>query len=66
MSLGIVQHSVAVGLTPTTTSTRPRRATGEAVAALLAAMVGMLTLAVVNQLTAAAPGFTAWVCGVAR
>jgi hypothetical protein len=42
------------------------RASGEAVAALIAAMIGMLTLAVVNQFTAASTTFNAWVHGVGK
>ncbi len=39
---------------------------GVAVAALLAAMLGMLTLAVVNVFTAASPAFNAWVHAVGK
>ena len=39
---------------------------GIAVAALLAGMLGMLTLAVVNVVTAASKPFTAWVHGVGK
>ena len=39
---------------------------GAAVAALLGAMFGMLTLAVVNVFTTASPGFTAWVHSVGK
>ena len=45
---------------------RPRRPSGEAVAALLAAAIGMLTLAAVNQFTAASPAFNTWVHGVGK
>lgn len=51
------------------TSERPTRSqvpTGVAVAALLSAMLGMLTLAVVNLFTFAAKGFNAWVHGVGK
>src|SRR5262249_52452302 len=40
--------------------------TGMAVAALMAAMLGMLTLAVVNMFTAASKGFNTWVHGVGK
>lgn len=39
---------------------------GVAVAALLGAMLGLLTLAVVNVFTAASQGFNAWVHGVGK
>ena len=39
---------------------------GVAVAALLSAMLGMLTLAVVNLFTAASKGFNAWVHAVGK
>jgi hypothetical protein len=39
---------------------------GVAVAALLGAMLGMLTLAVVNIFTTASTGFNAWVHGVGK
>jgi len=39
---------------------------GEAVAALMAAMIGMLTLAAVNQGTDIWPAFNAWVHGVGK
>lgn len=39
---------------------------GVAVAALMAAMLGMLTLAVVNLFTAASKGFNTWVHGVGK
>lgn len=39
---------------------------GVAVAALMAAMLGMLTLAVVNVFTTASKGFNAWVHGVGK
>jgi hypothetical protein len=39
---------------------------GIAVAALLGAMIGMLTLAVVNVFTAASPGFNTWVHNVGK
>ncbi len=39
---------------------------GAAVAALLSAMLGMLTLAVVNVFTAASPAFNTWVHGIGK
>lgn len=48
------------------TPRRARTPSGVAVAALLAAMLGMLTLAVVNVFTTAAKGFNAWVHGVGK
>jgi len=39
---------------------------GVAVAALLSAMLGVLTLAAINQFTAASPGFNTWVHGVGK
>jgi hypothetical protein len=55
----------------TTVATRPgpKRAPlpiGGAGASLMAAMLGMLTLAVVNVFTAASKGFNAWVHGVGK
>jgi hypothetical protein len=41
-------------------------ASGIAVAALMAAMIGLLTLAVVNVFTAASPAFNGWVHGVGK
>ena len=57
---------MAVGVTIGTNSVRPSRATGEAVAALLAAMIGMLTLAGVNQAAALSAGFAAWLHGIGK
>ena len=45
---------------------RKRVASGVAVAALLAAMIGMLTLAGVNQFTAISTVFNTWVHGVGK
>ena len=45
---------------------KARVASGVAVAALLAAMIGMLTLAGVNQFTAISKVFNAWVHGVGK
>lgn len=67
MATGILEaKAVVAGVTVGTDSMRPRRATGEAVAALLAAAIGMLTLAVVNQFTAISPAFNTWVHGVGK
>lgn len=45
---------------------RSRVPGGAAVAALLSAMLGMLTLAVVNVFTAASPAFNTWVHGIGK
>jgi hypothetical protein len=49
-----------------TPPTRARIPGGIAVAALMGAMLGMLTLAVVNVLTAASPDFNKWVHDVGK
>jgi hypothetical protein len=55
------------GMTTMRVELKPaQRASGEAVAALLAAMIGMLALAVVNQFTAASAAFNTWVHGVGK
>lgn len=54
---------VEVAWTP---ATRERVPGGIAVAALMAAMLGMLTLAVVNVFTAASPDFNKWVHNVGK
>ncbi len=66
MTIDVLEVKVAGDVGVPTISTRPRRATGEAVAALMAAMIGMLTLAMVNQFTAISPGFNTWVHSVGR
>ena len=67
MSIGLLDaKSATAGATSGWDSPRPRRASGEAVAALLAAMIGMLALAVVNQLTALSPAFNTWVHGIGK
>lgn len=48
------------------TPARERVPAGVAVAALLSAMLGMLTLAVVNVFTTASVAFNAWVHGVGK
>ena len=55
--------NVEVAYTP---SRRGHLTDGVAVAALMAAVVGMLTLAVVNIFTAASKGFNAWVHSVGK
>jgi hypothetical protein len=45
---------------------RPLRPTGEAVAALLAAGIGMLTLALVNQIAELSEPFAAWLHGIGK
>ncbi len=55
--------SVEIAHTPSIRTPMPE---GVAVAALMAAMIGMLTLAVVNVFTAASKGFNAWVYSVGK
>ncbi len=55
--------NVEVAYTP---SRRGHLTDGVAVAALMAAVVGMLTLAVVNIFTAASKGFNAWVHSIGK
>lgn len=57
------EKQVEVAWTP---ASRERIPGGIAVAALIAAMVGMLTLAVVNAFTAGSPAFNAWVHSVGK
>jgi hypothetical protein len=65
MTTGLLQQeTLRAGIA--TDSVRPRRPTGEAVAALLGAAIGMLTLAIVNQITAGSPGFNTWVHGIGK
>jgi hypothetical protein len=67
MTTGLLEsRTIAVAAGMTTNSVRPTRPTGEAVAALLAAAIGMLTLAFVNQFTAASPAFNTWVHGIGK
>ena len=66
MSIGLRETRPGVSGETVATTSRPRRASGEAVAALLAAMIGMLVLALVNQFTAMSPGFNTWVHGVGK
>ena len=47
-------------------SERPQRPTGEAVAALLAAGIGMLALALVNQIAELSDPFAAWLHGIGK
>jgi hypothetical protein len=65
MTTGLLQREAMTGGIAAN-SVRPRRPTGEAVAALLAAAIGMLTLAIVNQITAGSPGFNTWVHAVGK
>jgi hypothetical protein len=60
------QKTVSAGETVARSYVRRHRPTGEAAAALLAAAIGMLTLAAVNQFTAISPGFNTWVHGVGK
>ncbi|HEX7788871.1 MAG TPA: hypothetical protein VF653_21830 [Methylomirabilota bacterium] len=57
------ERTVEVAWTP---SSRQRIPGGIAVAALMAAMVGMLTLALVNVFATASPAFNTWVHGVGK
>jgi hypothetical protein len=57
------QRNIEVVYSP---AARARVPEGVAVAALMAAAVGMLTLAVVNLFTAASKGFNAWVYSVGK
>jgi hypothetical protein len=57
------ERNVEVAMMPSTLERIPG---GIAVAALMAAMVGMLTLAVVNVFTAASKGFNVWVHEVGK
>lgn len=67
MTTGLMESkTTTMGVATTTNSVRPKRATGEAVAALLAAGIAMLTLAFVNQLTAMSDPFNAWVHGIGK
>jgi hypothetical protein len=59
-------RSVTVGTAAPGATMRARRPTGEAAAALLAAGISMLTLALVNQITAGSPAFNTWVHGVGK
>ena len=65
MATGLLDsRTVAVGVAPTRDVGRTLRPTGEAVAALLAAAVGMLTLALVNQVAAVSAAVTTWLQGI--
>ncbi len=67
MSTTVIEsRSVVTGAIDGGYAARPRRPTGEAVAALLAAAIGMLTLAFVNQFTAGSPAFNTWVHGIGK
>ena len=67
MATGTVEsRTVTVGVAATTNSTRPQRPSGEAVAALLAAGIGMLVLALVNQISELSDPFSAWLHGIGK
>ena len=67
MTTGLLDNrTVAVGAATSSDVARAPRPTGEAVAALLAAAIGMLTLAFVNQITAASEPFNAWVHSIGK
>jgi hypothetical protein len=67
MTTGIAgTRTTAVGVAAGTSWVRPAKPTGEAVAALLAAAIAMLTLALVNQLTARSDPFNTWVHGIGK
>jgi cytochrome c biogenesis factor len=67
MTTGLAEgKTMTIGVAAATNSVRPKRPTGEAAAALLAAAIGMLTLALVNQLTAMSDPFNAWVHSVGK
>ena len=67
MTTGVLgSRTVAAAAGVGTNSERPMRPTGEAVAALLAAGIAMLTLAFVNQLTAMSDVFNLWVHGIGK
>ena len=57
---------VSIGAPTTTNSVRPQRPTGEAVAALLAAGIGMLGLALVNQIAELSEPFAGWLHGLGK
>lgn len=61
MTTALGTRTITAAATGTTDWTRPLKPTGAAVAALLAAGLGMLTLALVNQLTAGSDAINAWV-----
>ena len=69
MATGVLEPRgvvVAAAATVVKDERRRSRPNGEAVAALLAAMLGMLTLALVNQLTAMSAGVNAWVHSIGK
>ena len=67
MTTGLLDNrTVTAASTASSDVRRAPRATGEVVAALLAAGLGMLTLAFVNQATAASEAFNAWVHGIGK
>lgn len=66
MTTALGTRPLAAGVTGTTDGPRPLKPTGAAVAALLAAGLGMLTLALVNQLTAGSDAINAWVHSIGK
>jgi len=69
MATGVLEPRgvvVAAAATVVKDERRRSRPNGEAVAALLAAMLGMLTLALVNQRTAMSAGVNAWVHSIGK
>jgi hypothetical protein len=67
MTTGLLEtRTAAAAAGIATNSTQPQRPTGEAVAALLAAGIAVLTLALINQLTVASEAFNGWVHSVGK
>ena len=66
MTTALETRPLAAGATGMTDGARPLKPTGAAVAALLAAGLGMLTLALVNQLTAGSDAINAWVHSIGK
>jgi len=66
MTTALGTRPLAAGVTETTDGAGPLKPTGAAVAALLAAGLGMLTLALVNQLTAGSDAINAWVHSIGK
>ena len=61
--LRVQEREVEVGWTPSATT---HRESGPAVAAIISAMLGMLTLALVNLGTQASKAFNTWVHGIGK
>jgi hypothetical protein len=67
MTIGLLDNRTGAERTAIPSEpTRALRPTGEAVAALLGAAIGMLTLAFVNLATGASDAFNAWVHGIGK